>query len=156
MTSTSDTVRRRLIAGKRRLATSALIASLGMLGGCSDSSSGPGTPDPVGAWTLATVDGKSMPFTYSSGQISGKSYKNEFLAVRLTLYSDGKYLILTSERETIGGVVTTSSYEETGRWSIAKTSVVVTADEDGSSATGTIAGDVLTLDTGFGTMVFRR
>lgn len=73
---------------------SAVVAACG--GG--DASTGPSNPKtPVGNYTIATINGKPLPYTL----FSDTGYKYEETAGTLVLTSDGKYSFVTSYRQTV-------------------------------------------------------
>jgi hypothetical protein len=134
----------------------AMAALVSVIFACGGETSAPGDSGPVGSWQLESVAGKPLPFVYSAGVAAGVAYKSEYLSVTLTMYSDGKYLIAGRERETHGATSTLSNFQETGRWSIATKSLALTSDEDGSTTTGTINGNTMTITTSLGPMLFKR
>jgi hypothetical protein len=126
---------------------------LGGLVACSGDSTGTGSSNPVSIWELQTVRGQSLPVTVS---VSG-GVKVEVTKETLTMYSDTKFILKETARITSGGTVTSDSGQSTGHWSQANTSLAFTSDDDGSVTTGTIVGNVLTLDVGsYGLFVYRR
>lgn len=118
---------------------------------CSGDSVGPGDSGPVGTWELRTMDGKSLPVTTFT---LGSTFRTELVRLTLVLYTNGNVTASATWRETDNGRVTTETEAGTGNWSQANASIAVSLD--GDTATGAIAGGVMTLSFDAVVMVFRR
>ena len=120
----------------------ALVAACG-----GDSPSGPGEPTgpsnstPVGAYSITTVNGKTLPVAV----FDEPSYKYEVTGGSLTLTSDRKYTVVTSFRQTIPGNVSTFVDSTFGTWSQAGPQITLVNGQDTDAKDqGTWAGLQLT------------
>jgi hypothetical protein len=135
------------------LAYSLAIAAIAGVSACGgDSTTDPATPPPastpVGSYSIATVNGKSLPVaTAQSGD-----YKWEITAGSMALTADGKYSVVTTERQTIPNNVETFVDSTGGSWVQSGTTITLTNGDDGSIWTGTWAGLQLTFATTDGTV----
>ncbi len=121
----------------------AATAALVLVTACGgDSSTGPGVPkSPVGNYTVATVNGKALPFTI----FSDTGFKYEETAGTLALTSDGKYSFVTTFRQTVESDVEVFVDSTFGRWTQSGASLsFVDALDSTSTATATWAAPQLT------------
>ena len=94
----------------------------------------------AGAWALQTVNGATLPFTYSQQGAN----KAEVLSDVATADAQGAYTQLTQVRLTINGQVTTQSVSDTGTYTVKGTALVLRSN-DGSSVTASLSGNTFTL-----------
>jgi hypothetical protein len=113
-----------------------------MLGACgSDSPTGPAVPkNPIGAYTITTVNGKSLPVAV----LADGGFTYEVTAGKLALNADGKYSIVTTFRQTVPGNVSTFVDSTGGSWVLTGTTVQMINGEDGSPDSATWDKGVLT------------
>jgi len=66
----------------------------------------------VGTYTLKTVDGSALPFTY----LEAPGWRDEIISGRVELYGDGRFRDESLYRRTRNGVATPSTVAVVGRW----------------------------------------
>jgi hypothetical protein len=105
---------RRLLAAVAVLTLTACISdSVGIVGTTATGGSElPSTTGVAGAYTLQTVGGSPLPYTY---QQSGAD-KSEFLDDVVTLTNNGTWSELMHVRKTVSGVVTISAVTDAGTY----------------------------------------
>jgi len=138
------------LARVSRLAPAALFVLLGALA-CSSDSSGPEV-SVVGTWQLQTVNGQGLPYVAAQAG----SDKVELTADVLTVAAGGAFTQLTTIRITSGGTVTTQSIPDAGTYTINGTAVSFTFQSDGSSGTGTLSENSLTVAAQGFSLVYRK
>ncbi len=132
-----------------------LLLALGAVSlfACSDSS-GPGDRNPVGTWSLVSINQRPLPYTLVE---IAPDYRFELVSNRFTLASNGTFTGTATSRETDGSSVTTSTETSTGTWTQVGDQVVLTYDDvDQTVASGTIDGDTIIATDGEFTFVYRR
>jgi hypothetical protein len=117
----------------------------------SDDSTGPET-SVAGTWTLQTVNGFDLPYVVAQ---SGGD-KVEVTADVLTVADGGAFTELTTIRVTTGGVATTQSVPDAGTYTVNGTAVTFHFQSDGSSGTGTLTGNTLTVATQGVSLLYRK
>lgn len=109
-----------------------------------DSSGGPSEPTgptPIGAYSITTVNGKTLPVAV----FNEPSYKYEVTAGSISLTSDGKYTVVTNFRQTIPGNVSMFTDSTFGTWSQSGPQInLVNAQDTSMRDQGTWAGSQLT------------
>ena len=119
----------------------AVVAVLGLLTACgSDSSTQPTSNTIAGSWALQTVNGSTLPFTYSQQGAN----KAEVLSDVATVDAHGAYTQITQVRLTINGQVTTQSLSDAGTYTLNGTALTLKSN-DGSSVTASLSGSTFTL-----------
>lgn len=104
----------------------------------------------AGTWNLATVNGLPLPFT-----VQPANPKVEILSDQLILTAGGTFSQSIQARETSGGLVTTQQIEDGGTY-VASGKTASFLFNDGSSGTGTLDGNSLTVtDVGYA-LVYRK
>ena len=137
----------------RRVSTAILAAALCAAAACgSDSPAAPTSTNVVGGWNLRTVNGTGLPYTVNQTATS----KHELTALTFTATGDGKFTESDSYRDTNNGVVTLSSSNDSGTWTINGNAITFTFASDGLSDTATISGDVMTINDAGVVLVFDR
>jgi len=101
------------IARARRSLAGLAIAVAAITACSGDSPTGPGgSSSPVGNYTLSTMNGKSLPFTW----FSDTNYKYEVTAGSLALTGDGKFSVVTTYRQTVASNIETFVDSSGGTW----------------------------------------
>src|SRR6185503_20984217 len=139
------TLSRLTIDRARRSGLVLAFASLATLGACgSDSPAGPSGPavptTPIGAYTITTVNGKSLPVAL----FAEATYTYEVTNGTLSLANDGKYSVVTTFRQTLPGSVSTFVDSTGGTWVQTGSNIQMTNSQDGSLDTATWDKGVLT------------
>ncbi|HEX6251952.1 MAG TPA: hypothetical protein VFZ56_11010 [Gemmatimonadaceae bacterium] len=128
----------------RRLAVSALFASVLAISACGDGPTGlSGSAE--GRWFLQSINGTPPPVTI----IDITSYRLEVLSGVLDLESNGTYTNTFTYRETENGFPDTVTETEFGTY-YRSGSRIIMEDDQGFEAEATISGDQLTfVESGF-------
>lgn len=134
----------------RRLAVSALFASVLAVSACGDGPTGiSGSAE--GTWFLQTINGTPPPFTI----VSITDYRVEVMGGVLDLHADGTYTNTYTYRETENGVATTIEETDFGTY-FRSGSTITLEDDEGFTAQATISGDQLTINEGGFTIRYAR
>ena len=134
----------------RRLAVSALFASVLAITACGDGPTGiSGSPE--GTWFLQTINGTPPPFTIV--EITG--YRVEVMGGVLDLFADGTYTNTYTYRETENGISDTVDETDFGTY-FQSGSTIFLEDDQGFEAQATISGDQLTISEGGFTIRYAR
>ena len=124
------------------LALPALIA-------CGDDSTAPSV-DAVGTWNLVTVDGRALPTFVSAGVgVPAVVIESSQIAIR----HDGSFTDTYVLGSGLGNQFTV--FQELGTWTGTGREVTLNYSSNGSSGTGTVDDNSLTMDFD-GVWVFRR
>ena len=135
----------------RRMLVTACSAAIALLAACgSDSGTGPTQASVVGTWNLTTVNGAPLPFT-----IQATNPKLEILSDQYVLAANGTFTESFQLRGTDGTTVTTQSFTDAGTYQLNGTAVTVTYT-DGSSLTGTLSGNTVTIAQLGASLVYSR
>ena len=103
-----------------------------------------------GTYTLRTVNGQPLPFVaYQDATDKIELLGDEFQ------FSADSFTESVDVRYTERGVVTTDTFEDSGRYTLDGNALTVTYDSDGSSLTGAVNGNTFTL-TGDGIVFLYR
>lgn len=135
----------------RKLRTAQVLgfATLLLAAACGDSPVEP-APFTPGAFDLATIDGAALPYTVFQGQ----GYRLEILSSRVTLATDGTFTSTAQFRETVDGVVETTTENESGTYTVSGGTLrIVIPDDDDSPYTATVGAGQL--DVRFDGMTYR-
>ena len=105
----------------------ALFMAVLTLVACNDATSPNGSP--VGTYTLRTINGSNLPYTFSDGSV--------LVSDQLVLDADGSYIDQSnfSNRQ---------SFVEQGFWSISNNLITFNDETDGINYTASLSGTVLT------------
>lgn len=106
-----------------------------------------------GSWSLQTVGGSALPYTYAFD--AATSHRLEVLSDVFDIRSDGTYTETFTTRETQGTTVTTATATDDGTWSQNGKTVTVTFS-DGSHLTASINQDQITMNTQAGVLLYAR
>lgn len=105
-----------------------LAAALVALGACNNDSTSP-NGSVSGTYSLRTVNGSPLPFTFSDGSV--------LVSDRLSLNGDGTYVDIATFSNT-------GSATEQGLWSINNNLITFNDQTDAFSYDGSLSGNVLT------------
>jgi hypothetical protein len=138
-----------------RLRGAALLASipLAFTLACGDSGTNPNNSDIAGTYTLQSIGGSPLPYTFQSG-----SPTVTLVSDVLTVGSDGTWAEAEDFQQVANGQTTTGSLSDGGTWTRSGTSLTFVSQADGTTVyTGTYGNDTLTLDAGDGqAQIFHR
>lgn len=124
-----------------------LLASVAVTA-CSDST---GPESAEGTYTLATVNGSSLPaVVFQVG-----SDKLEVVAGTLTLSSNSSFTGSLTIRETFQGTTNTETESGTGTYTRSGNTITFNSGDD-ETATGTLSGNTLTISDEGLTLVYRK
>jgi hypothetical protein len=119
-----------------------LVAMVVLALGCGgDSTTEPTTASVAGTWELSTVNGAPLPFIV----IQSGTSKLEWTADVITATSTGSFTQISTFRTTDNGQVTTNTVPDAGSYTLNGTAVTFTFNSDGSTGTGSINGNTLTV-----------
>jgi hypothetical protein len=129
----------------RRSGLTLALAALIGVGACGgDSAAGPTGPavptTPIGAYTITTVNGKSLPVAL----FADASYTYEVTNGALALTTDGKYSVVTTFRQTLPGNVSTFVDSTRGTWVQTGSNIQLTNGQDGTLDNATWDKGILT------------
>lgn len=130
------------IARARRSLVGLALAVAGITACSGDAPTGPGSGSnsPVGSYTISTMNGKALPFTW----FSDTNYKYEVTAGALSLTGDGKFSVVTTYRQTVVTNVETFVDSSSGTWKQSGANLSFVAD-DSTTNTATWANNQLTV-----------
>jgi hypothetical protein len=112
-------------------------------------STGPGV-EAIGTWDLVTVDGRALP-TFVPAGVGVPAV--EIQSSQIVIRADGSFTDTYSLRPALSNTATT--FQELGTWTRDGRVVTLTYSSNGSSGTGTLNDNFLTMDFD-GAWVFRR
>ena len=132
-----------------------LIACMLLLVGAAcggDSPTQPTSSSVAGTWSLQTINGTALPYIVAQAG----SDKVELTSDVLTVVGSGSFTQITQVRVTQNGQVSTQSIPDAGSYVLNGTAVTFTFNSDGSSGTGSLSGNTLTIaEDGFA-YVYRK
>jgi hypothetical protein len=105
----------------------------------------------AGSYSLASVNGKALPFTYA---VSGAD-KAEVLDDVITLHEDGKWSEVWHDRYTMNGVVTTEEMTDEGAFSRAGNRITLTSMHGGSLVVDLVDNKLTMSGNGF-SLIYSR
>ena len=118
----------------------------------SDAPSEPTPASLAGTWRLQTVNGSGLPFVVA--QLG--TDKVELTSDVLTVAASGSFTQMTQIRVTQSGQVSTESVPDAGSYTLNGTAVSFTFDSDGSTGTGSLSGNALTVAASGFALVYRK
>ncbi len=136
----------------RRLAVVLVLSAAAVLAGCGDKATGPSPASVAGTWNLQSVNGTQLPFIV----IQVGNDKVEITSDVITASSNGTFTQLTTIQTTQSGQVTTDHATDSGTWSLSGTAVNFVFESNGSTGTGTLSGNTLTVATSGLSLVYRK
>jgi hypothetical protein len=119
---------------------------------CGGDSTAPGTTTIAGSYALQTINGSPLP--YAVVQVGAD--KVEVLNETVTLSEGGTFTQQGSVRLTENGVVSTQSYSDAGTYTRNGTAISFFFNSDGSSGTGTVSGNTITVAFSGFSLVYRK
>jgi hypothetical protein len=134
---------------RRLLVSLALVAST--LGCGSDATETPPLAEIVGSYSLASVNGSILPFTYA---VSGAD-KAEVLDDVITLREDGAWTEVWHDRYTMNGVVTTEEMSDEGAYSRVGNRITLTSAFGGAIVADVANGKITMSGNGF-SLIYSR
>lgn len=134
---------------RRSLASLALV----VLVACGDGSTTAPTNDSVaGTWSLQSINGTGLPYII----LQTGADKVEIVSDVVVAAASGSFTQTTTVRTTVSGQATTQSQGDGGTWSLNGTAVTFQFTGDGSTGTGSISGNTMTVaESGFA-FVYRK
>jgi hypothetical protein len=130
----------RPLTAVRVLAAALLLTSAAACSGDSDPTA-PTQASITGTWTLQTINGTRLPFIVAQ---TGAD-KLELTSDVLTVSGTGSFTQTTTLRLTQNGQVTTQSVADAGTYTLNGTAASFRFNSDGSTGTGSISGNTLTV-----------
>ena len=121
-----------------------IIACLLLLVGAAcggDSPTQPTSNSVAGTWSLQTVNGAALPYVAAQVGLD----KVELTSDVITAVASGSFTQITQVRVTQNGQVSTQSIPDAGSYTLNGTAVTFTFNNDGSSGTGSLTGNTLTV-----------
>jgi len=100
---------------------------------------------------LSTINGLPLPFT-----IQAANPKIEYLNEQLIVSTSGTFTQTYSARYTTNGVVSTQAFADAGTYVLNGTAATFRFNSDGSSGTGTVSGNTLTVAEGGFSQVYTK
>ena len=117
-----------------------------------DSATAPTTDSVAGTWSLQSINGTALPYVVF--QIGAD--KVELVSDVVVAVASGTFTQTTVVRTTASGQVTTESQADAGTWSLNGTAVTFQFNGDGTTGTGSISGNSMTIaESGFA-FVYRK
>lgn len=123
--------------------------------GRDDVVSPPATPSPStisGSYQLTTVDGQSLPFV----AIDLGAYQARLVSGTLNLNANGTYSLDLNHRVDDSGNVRTGTDSDVGVWNISRDSITLASTVGNLAKTGTVSGNVITLQASIRVLVLRK
>ena len=116
------------------------------LAACGHDSVGPSpTPSTIsGTYNLTTMDGAVLPVTV----LDLGAYRLNLASGNLALRSDGTYSLQLGIRIEDSGNVRATTDSDAGLWNVNHGAVTLASTQGDTSRTGTVSGDVMTLQSG--------
>lgn len=138
---------------RRLIVTSiaALVLSLSISGCSTDTSIAPTQVSVAGTWNLSTINGSPLPFT-----LQAANPKIEYLNEQLIISASGTFTQTVNARYTNNGVVSTQAFADAGTYVLNGTAATFRFNSDGSSGTGTVNGNTLTVAQGGFSQVYTK
>lgn len=118
-----------------------LLLALVLAAACNGSDSTTPGASVAGTYTLQTVNGSPLPYTYLSSGPLQKAIVDD----AITLTAAGTWTEQGDDRTTSNGVVTTSAVSDAGTYSVSGTTLSMASTANGA-ITGSLVGSTLTLN----------
>lgn len=118
-----------------------LLAMVVLLMACGNDATGPTMASVAGVWHLTTVAGAPLPYLLDQEGAD----KLELTSDVFTTTASGTFTQLTMIKTTISGQVTTDAIPDAGSYSLNGNTITINFQSDGSSVTGTISDNTLTI-----------
>jgi hypothetical protein len=107
----------------------------------SDGPTQPTSASVAGTWSLQTINGTPLPYVVVQTGVD----KVELTSDVITAVASGSFTQITQVRITQNGQVSTQSIPDAGSYSLSGTAVTFTFSSDGSTGTGSLSGNTLTV-----------
>lgn len=122
--------------------------------GCGDNSTNPTTSDIAGTYTLQSIGGTALPYTFQPDATTTITLTSDVL----TIGSDGTWSEAEDFQQVSNGQTTNGSVNDGGTFTLSGSNVTFVSQTTGGTAyTGSYASNTLTLDNGDGAaQVFHR
>ena len=117
-----------------------------------DSPTEPTPASVAGTWRLQTVNGSVLPYLL----VQFGTDKVELTSEVLTVAASGSFTQLTQFTTTQSGEVSIEDLTDAGTYTLNGTAATFTYDSDGSTGTGSLSGNTLTVAGGGFAMVYRK
>jgi hypothetical protein len=120
-----------------------------------DDVASPATPTPStisGSYRLTTVDGQSLPFV----AIDLGAYQARLVSGTLDLNANGTYSLELNHRVDDSGNVRTGTDSDVGVWKITRDSIALASTAGNFAKTGTVSGNVITLQASIRVLVLTK
>ena len=117
-----------------------------------DSPTEPTPASVAGTWRLQTVNGSALPYVL----VQFETDKVELTSEVLTVAASGSFTQLTQFTTTQSGQVSVEDLTDAGTYTLNGTAATFTYDSDGSTGTGSLSGNTLTVAGGGFAMVYRK
>ncbi len=114
------------------------LAALSMVASCGDSVTGSSAV--AGTYNLRTINGAVLPYVQQVNET-----KVELLSDQIVVSANGTFTSMSTFRSTTGTVVALSNGTDSGTYSVSGASIILKYKSDGSTSTGVIAGNDITL-----------
>jgi hypothetical protein len=112
----------------------------------------PPRPSVSGSYRLTSVDGHELPFTV----VDLGTYKAQIAAGVLALEADGTYAMSFDITLDDGLKVRPATESDAGRWTASAETITLTSALDTVRRTGTVSGNVVTLQSSTRVFVLRK
>jgi hypothetical protein len=133
----------------RTIACLLLVATMACGG---DSPTQPTATSVAGTWRLQTINGTALPYVVAQ---TGAD-KVELTSDVITAVPSGSFTQLTTVRVTQNGQVSTQSLPDAGSYTLNGSAVTFTFNSDGSTGTGSIGGNTLTVTSDGLALIYRK
>lgn len=137
----------------RRVAAVLVLSLAVTAGACGDIGTRP-TQSLAGTWSLQTVNGSGLPFLVGTSASGTDSL--QVLGDVITASGAGTFTDVTIVRSTVSGQVTTDSIPDAGTYTLIGSSASLRFASDGSTISGQLSGNTLSLSSGNGVLVYKR
>ncbi len=126
----------------RGLTFVATLIMVVLLAACGDKVSAPTPASVAGTWRLQTVNGSGLPYVL----MQSAAGKAELISDVITAAADGTFSRVALTRFTVNGKSETGAESDVGTFTLNGPSISFLFDSDKSTASGTVAGNSMTLN----------
>lgn len=131
-----------------------------LLAGCGSDASTAANATPVGAYSLASVNGQNLPYVSAQTVVGSVSTTTLFMSMTLTIANGGlwseKRVFRTTETRPGTQTVFADSTADLGSWQIAGDVIALNRQNGSRAYTGTTSGTRMELSDGARNYVFNR
>lgn len=138
----------------RRIASVLALTLATVLAACgsSDKATGPTAATLAGVWNLQTINGNNLPYPV----VAVGADHIDVVSDVITANANGTFSQLTTLKITQSGQTQTQTQPDNGTWSLSGTAVTFSFQSDGSTGTGTLNGNTLTVAEGGLSAVYKK